>query len=266
MFRQSPRFMGFFGATTTFPSVLGELYSAALATPAFNWECSPAITELEIIVLDWLAQLFKLPSCYLSSGNGGGVIQTSASDALLSVMVAARTQYLDEVTSHLQGTEKEIIMAHRKEKLVVLGSEMSHSSTERVAMVVGSAFRAVPVSATNNFSMTGEDLSSALQQCRKEGLEPFFLTATIGTTPTCAVDTLHKIREILKQNPNLWAHIDAAYAGAALILEEHQHLSEHIGKFDSFGVSLHKWLLVNLDARYVLLMIRGRQHFDRIFF
>ena len=244
--------MAFFGATTTFPSMLGELYSAALATPAFNWACSPAITELEIIVLDWLAKLFRLPSCYLSSGEGGGVIQTSASDSLLSVMVAARTQYLDNVTSHLQDEEKAKDMARRKGNLVVLGSEMSHSSTERVAMVVGAAFRAVPVRAKNNFSMTGEDLSLVLEQCRKEGLEPFFLTATLGTTPTCAVDKLREIAHVLKQHPNVWAHIDAAYAGAALVLEEYQHLSEDVGEYDSFGVSLHKWLLVNLDARYVL--------------
>lgn len=244
--------MGFFGSTTSLPSMLGELYSAALATPAFNWVCSPAITELETIVLDWLAKLFRLPSCFLSSGSGGSVIQTTASDNLISVMVAARIRYLDEVTLHLQGEDKRKDIARRRGNMVVLGSEMSHSSVERVAMVVGVAFRAVPVSVTDNFAMTGDGLSLTLEQCREEGLEPFFLAATLGTIPTCAVDKLDEIAQVLKQNGNIWSHIDAAYAGAALVLEEHQHLSNYIGEYDSLVVSLHKWLLVNLDARYVL--------------
>ncbi len=207
-------------------------------------------------MLDWLAKMFRLPPCFLSSSEGGGVIQSSVSDGLLSAMVAARTLYLDSVTSHLHGEDKEIIMAHKKGRLVVLGSEMSHSSTERVANVVGAAFRAVPVSVTNDFSMTGEGLTATLEQCRRERLEPFFLTATLGTTSTCAVDDLGEISHVLKQHPNVWAHIDAAYAGAALVLEEYQHLSQQIGEYDSLSVSLHKWLLVNLDARYVDFLMR----------
>src|SRR5207248_11312286 len=97
--------MAFFPASSTYPGILGELYSGAFTAAAFNWLCSPAITELETIVLDWLAKLLDLPACYFSSGEGGGVIQGSASEAIVTVMVAARDRYLKETTAHLEGAE-----------------------------------------------------------------------------------------------------------------------------------------------------------------
>ena len=231
--------------------MLKELYSAALASLSFNWGCSPAVTEPEIKTLDWVAKIFRLPPCFLSSGTGGNVIQTSASYTLLSAVVAARTLYLDDITSHLHANEKEIVIAHKKGRLVVLGSEILYWSIERVAKIVGATYRAMPVSLMNKFNMTAKGLILTLEQCRKEGLEPFFLTATLGTSLTCAVDNLHEIGNILKQNPNVWAYIDAAYAGAAFFLKEYQHLSENIGEYDSFSVNLRKWLLVNIDTRYM---------------
>ncbi|TVY93335.1 Tyrosine decarboxylase [Lachnellula willkommii] len=111
---QSPNFMAFFPASSSFPGMLGELYSAAFTAPAFNWICSPAITELETVVLDWLAKLLNLPDCYLSTSHGGGVIQGSASEAIVTSMVAARDKYLRETTSHLSGLELEDAIAHKR--------------------------------------------------------------------------------------------------------------------------------------------------------
>ena len=243
--------MAFFPASSTYPGILGELYSAAFTAPAFNWECSPAITELEVIVMDWLAKLLNLPSCYLSSNGGGGVIQSSASEAIATVMVAARDGYLDRTTSHLQGEEKEAAIAQKRGKLVALGSEMSHSSTQKAALIAGTKYRSVPVKIEDQFSMRGVGLQCVLKRCQEEGLEPFYLTTTLGTTATCAVDRFDEVAHVLKDYPSIWTHVDAAYAGAALTCEEYQHLTEHFEAFDSFDTNMSKWLLTNLDARYV---------------
>ena len=242
--------MAFFPAPSTYPGMLGELYSAALTAPAFNWECSPAVTELEIIVLDWLAKLLHLPSCYLSSSAGGAVIHASASDAIATVMIAARDRYLDETTSHLEGEKREVAISYKRGRLVAVGSEMSHSSTQKAALVAGTKYRSVPVRSEDRFSMTGDGLRDTIECCKREGLEPFYLTVTLGTTTTCAVDRFHEVAQVLKAYSNIWTHVDAAYAGTALVCEEYEHLAEYFEAFDSFDVNMSKWLLVNLDSRY----------------
>ncbi|KAL8764086.1 MAG: hypothetical protein Q9194_007178, partial [Teloschistes cf. exilis] len=212
----SPNFLAFFPAPTSYPSMLGELYSAALTTSAFNWDCAPAVTELETIMMDWVARMLNLPESYLSTSTGGGVIQGTTSEAVVAVMVAARERYLGQVIPNLDdldGTDRENAMAKRRVNLVAIGSEASHS-----------------------------------YQCRKEGLEPFYVTATLGTTSTCAVDRFEEITEVLKDEPSIWVHVDAAYAGNALVCEEYQYLTKPFGAFDSFSTALSKWLLVNLDA------------------
>lgn len=239
--------MAYFPASTSYPSMLGELYSSALNVSAFNWECAPAVTELEIIVMDWLAKMLKLPSCYLSLGMGGGIIQGTTSEAILSLMVAARERYLDANTAHLSGYEKNEVIAHRRLRLVALASEAAHSCTQKAAMILGIRYRSVPVDIEDGFSMTGAALASTLSQCHQEGLEPFYLTATLGTTATCAVDRFDQIAQVSRGH-QIWVHVDAAYAGAALVCEEYQHLTRHLAEFDSFSFSMSKWLLTNIDA------------------
>lgn len=229
--------------------MLGELYSAALTAPAFNWICSPAVTELEIIVLDWLAKLLHLPPCYLSSNDGGGVIQGTASEAVVTVMVAARDRYLRESTAHLKGQKREDAVSQTRSKLVALGSESCHSCTQKAAMIVGTKYRSVPTNSVDGFAMTGRRLRCVLEQCRREGLTPFYLTATLGTTATCAVDRFGEIAKVIEDHPAIWVHVDAAYAGAALVCEEYQHLTQDFAAFDSFDMNMSKWLLTSFDAR-----------------
>ena len=232
--------------------MLGELYSAAFTAPAFNWLCSPAVTELETVVLDWLARLFNLPSCFFSEGEGGGVIQGSASEAIVTVMVAARERYLNQACEGLDGDEREERRAYVQSRLIALGSEQSHSSTAKAALILGVRYGSVPTTMEDNLSMTGECLLQTLGECRRAGLEPFYLTTTLGTTSTCAVDYFSEIEEVLSPqentNPAMWVHVDAAYAGAALICEEYQGLTKPFGAFDSFEMNMHKWLLTNFDA------------------
>lgn len=261
MSRQSPNFMAFFPASSTYPGMLGELYSAAFTAPAFNWICSPAVTELETIVLDWLAKLLNLPSCYYSTGEGGGVIQGSASEAVVTVMVAAREKYLRETTAHLEGEEQEDAIAHKRSKLVALGSDMVHSCTQKAAQICGVRYRSVPTSIKDDFGMTGASLAQTLEECRAKSLEPFFLTTSLGTTSTCAVDDFAAVASTLKAYAppgpgEVWVHVDAAYAGAALVCPEFQCHTYSFADFHSFDMNMHKWLLTNFDASCLFIKRR----------
>ena len=231
--------------------MLGELYSAAFTAPAFNWLCSPAVTELETIVLDWLAGLLNLPSCFLSDGEGGGVIQGSASEALVTCMVAARERYLTNVCQGLSEAEAEHKKGEMRGRLVAIGSEESHSSAAKGALIAGVRYKSIHCTLEDGLAITGTTLESVLTECKKEGLEPFFLSTTLGTTNTCAIDRFGEIADVIRNHTSIWVHVDAAYAGAALVCEEYQHLTEHFAAFDSFNINMHKWLLTNFDARYV---------------
>ncbi|KAG9240631.1 pyridoxal phosphate-dependent transferase [Calycina marina] len=260
---QSPKFMAFFPASSSFPAMLADMYSAAFTAPAFNWICSPAVTELETVVMDWLVKLINLPDCYLSTTHGGGVIQGSASEAIVTVMVAARDKYLRETTAGLTGLELEDAIAHKRSRIVALGSEAAHSSTQKAAQICGVRYRSVSITKADNFAMTGANLEKVLEECKAQGLEPFYLTTTMGTTNTCAVDDFATITEVLSRHapPNVagevWVHVDAAYAGAALVCLEYQHLTATFDQFHSFDFNMHKWLLTNFDAS--CLFVRKRK-------
>lgn len=256
---QSPNFMAFFPAAVTYPSILGEMYSAAFTAPAFNWLCSPACTELEIVVLDWLAQALGLPECFLSTGptRGGGVIQGSASEAVTTVIVAARERHVRQRASAeglQEGTpEWEDRTMELRPRLVALGSDQAHSCTAKGARIAGTRYRSVPTRLEDDLAMTGTELRKVLNACEQDGLEPFYITTTMGTTSTCAVDRFAEIKAVLREKKswqNIWVHVDAAYAGAALVADEWQFIAKEWAEgIDSFDMNMHKWLLVNFDAR-----------------
>lgn len=257
---QSPNFMAFFPASSTYPGIIAEMWSAALTAPAFNWLCSPAVTELETIVLDWLAQILALPEGFHSQGTGGGVIQGSASEAVVTVMVAARERYirrlLEKEKRITDEEEKEDRLCELRAKLVALGSNQAHSSTQKAANIAGTRFRSIAVTRENNLALTGKELRAKIEELKAKGLEPYFLTVTLGTTNTCAVDDFESIAAVKKDYPDLWIHVDAAYAGAALVCEEYQHLSKSMAAFDSFDMNMHKWLLTNFDASCLFVQNR----------
>ncbi|KAI9721141.1 MAG: hypothetical protein M1828_005247 [Chrysothrix sp. TS-e1954] len=259
---QSPRFMAFFPSTVTYPSILGELFSAAFNAPAFNWICSPASTELEKIVLDWMARMLGLDDVFLSTGEGGGVIQGSASEAVLTAMVAARERFVRgklEAAGFLPEAEdeteakklaREDKAAEIRGKLVALGSAQAHSSTQKGANILGVRFRKVAATRASGFVITGVALRTRIEELKAQGLEPFFVTATLGTTNTCAVDDFEGIVITKRMFPDLWVHVDAAYAGSALVCPEYRALakSQHLHEFESVNMNMHKWMLVNFDA------------------
>ena len=264
---QSPNFMAFFPAGVTYPSLLGEMYSAAFTAPAFNWLCSPACTELETIVMDWMAKAMALPDCFSSNSanGGGGVIQGSASEAIVTVMVAARERHLREKCDKeglKEGSkERDNRVAELRGRLVALSSDQAHSSTQKGALIAGTRDKSIPTEYGEELALTGEKLRSVLEECEKEGLEPYFLTASLGTTGTCAVDRFEEIGAVKADYPTMWVHVDAAYAGAALICDEFQHYSPTFTMADSFNMNMHKWLLVNFDAS--CLYVQNRNHLTR---
>ncbi|KAK9454940.1 pyridoxal phosphate-dependent transferase [Dipodascopsis uninucleata] len=255
---QSPNFLAFFPANTSYPSMLGELYSSAFSAPAFNWICSPAITELETIVLDWLAKELGLPSQFFSDGEGGGVIQGSASEAIVTVMIAARDRYLREVVGSKYENEDELeeAIAKARGKLVAFASDQAHSATHKAALIAGVKFIPIKTEAKDNYVLTGELLEDAINKARAKGLLPFYLTASLGTTAICAVDKLVEINNVTRQYPEIWKHVDAAYSGSAMICPEYQHYLKGVEEFDSFDMNMHKWLLVNFDASCLFLRKR----------
>jgi len=156
---------------------------------------------VETVVLDWLATALGLPDSFQSAGHGGGVIQGSASEAVAVVVVAARDRYL----ASLEPAQADVVRG----KLLVFGSDQTHSCTQKAAMIAGVKFRAIPAD-RGTWSLSGKQVREAIEEARAEGYIPFFLTATLGTTPTCAVDDLEGIAEVGKDYPEIWLHVDAA--------------------------------------------------------
>jgi len=256
---QSPKFMAFFPASSTYPGILGEMWSAALTAPAFNWICSPVVTELETVVLDWLAQILGLPDAFLSKGEGGGVIQGSASEAIVTVMVAARERYVRRQLDREGVTDAEEIedrSCDLRGKLVALGSEQAHSSTKKAAIIAGTRYRSIATERSDEYALTGKHLRAKIEELEAKGLQPYYLTVSIGTTNTCAVDDFASIAAVAKDYPDIWIHCDAAYAGAALVLPEYHNLSKQMAFVDSFDMNMHKWLLTNFDASCLFVQKR----------
>ncbi|KAL5501729.1 BZZ1_3 [Sanghuangporus vaninii] len=247
---QHPSFFAYFPTAATFEGTLGDLYATAIPNPGFNWECSPACTELEAVVMDWSAKLFGLDEAFYNErGRGGGVIQTTASDSGLVAIVAARSAY---TRAH---PEVDI------SKLVIYTTTQTHSLGKKAALILGLHARALDVTLENAFSLRGTTLQAALEEDINAGLHPFALVATVGTTSSGAVDNLAEIFEVAKGYPSLWVHVDAAWAGVTLACPEYRRTCylDQINQFaDSFCVNFHKWGLVNFDCSG--LWVRDRRH------
>jgi aromatic-L-amino-acid decarboxylase len=133
--------------------------------------------------------------------------------------------------------------------VVALGSEHAHSSTQKGALIAGTKIRTIPVFRKDAYGMRGEALKKVLEDCKSDGLVPYYLTVSLGTTNTCAVDYFEEIADILNDWPDIWVHVDAAYAGSALSCPEYQHYAKTFASFDSVDFNMHKWMLTNFDLR-----------------
>ncbi len=236
---QHPGFFGYFPANTSGPSVLGDLLAAGLANQGMLWSTGPAATELETVVLDWLAQLLDLPERFRASGPGGGVIQDSASSATLVATLAALYRASG-------GRWRDAGVADRR--YTVYTTSEGHSSIEKAARIAGlgsDAVRTVPVDDT--LAMRPDALREMIAADRAAGRVPALVVATIGTTSTTAVDPLPEIGPVCRDE-GLWLHVDAAYAGAAAVCPELRWSHAGLEYADSYCFDPHKWLLTGFDC------------------
>jgi aromatic-L-amino-acid decarboxylase len=235
---QSPNFFAYFPANTSGPSALGELLSAGLGVQGMLWATSPACTELETHVLDWLADLLELPNEFRSSGSGGGVLQDSASSSVLCALLAARER-ATQGSSNIAGV---------RQPLVAYASEQAHSSIEKAVKIAGLGtvhLHAVPVDA--QYAMQPEMLDDRIQRDRAAGLVPCFACATVGTTSSNAIDPVRALGHICHKH-NIWLHVDAAMCGSAALCPEFRDMHQGLELADSYCVNAHKWLPVNFDC------------------
>lgn len=235
---QSPNFFAFFPSNSSGPAVLGELLSAGLGVQGMLWATSPACTELETHLLDWIADLIALPEKFKSNSTGGGVIHDSASSAALTALLAAR-----ERVTHYQSNEDGL-----SQPLVAYTSTQAHSSIEKGAKIAGFGRKHLHlIDVDENFAMRPDRLEHAIQEDLAAGLQPAFVAATLGTTSSNGIDPLGQIGPICEKY-NLWLHVDAAMAGSAAICPEYQGMHQGLEYASSYCFNPHKWMFTNFDC------------------
>jgi len=235
---QSPNFFAFYPANSSAPGVLGELLSAGLGVQGMLWATSPAATELETHVLDWLVPMLGLPEKFLSTSAGGGVIQDTASSASLCALLAAR-QRATGLASNRRGGDG---------RLTVYTSSQAHSSIAKAVRIAGLGeenLRLIPVD--DRFAMRPSALAAELQRDREAGKLPCFVCATVGTTSSGALDPLPEIAALCRQS-NVWLHVDAAMSGTAALCPEFRYIHHGVEHADSYCFNPHKWMFTSFDC------------------
>jgi aromatic-L-amino-acid/L-tryptophan decarboxylase len=235
---QHPRFFAYFPANTSGPSTLADLVCAGLGVQGMLWSTGPACTEVETVMLDWLAELLDLPAKFRSTGKGGGVIQDSASSATLVATLAALYRAGGERWRQ-RGVDG---------RYTVYTSTQGHSSIEKAARVAGLGDGGVRlVDVDDGYAMRPEALREAISADVAAGSVPALVVATVGTTSTTAVDPLEPIGEICREY-GAWLHVDAAYAGSAAVCPELRWVHSGLEHADSYCFDPHKWLLTGFDC------------------
>ncbi len=229
---QHPSWFAYFPANNSPPSILAEMLTAGLGAQCMVWQTSPAVAELEEVVMEWLRQMLGLPE------GMAGVIQDTASTATLVALLSAR-EGVTNFTANLRGIQK---------PLTVYASEETHSSIEKGVKIAGYGLenlRCIPTD--DKFAMIPEKLEEAIVEDKKKGFQPACVIGTVGTTSSTAVDPLAPIGKICRRH-DVWYHVDAAFSGTAAILPEKKWMLEGVEYVDSFVFNPHKWMLTNFDC------------------
>ena len=245
---QSPNFYAYFPSNSSGPGILGELLSAGLDVQGMLWSTSPACTELETHVLDWLVPMLGLPEKFLSTSTGGGVIQDTASSASLCALLAARER-ATQFASNRKGCDG---------RLVAYCSTQTHSSVEKAVKIAGIGsdnLRAIAVDEA--FAMRPNVLEQQIAADIKAGLIPCFVCATVGTTSSNAIDPVRAIARITAEH-KLWLHVDGAMSGTAALCPEFRFLHDGVELADSYTFNPHKWMFTNFDCN--CFYVADRKH------
>lgn len=231
---QHPGWHAYFTANNSYPSILAEMLTSAMGAQCMSWLTSPAATELEQRVMEWLRDMTGIPAAFT------GVIQDTASTATLVSLLTAR-----EKASEFRINRKGY---HHEKTYTIYCSAEAHSSIERAVKIAGFGSEYLfKIEVDDQFAMNPVALESAISHSYRNRLEPLAIVAAIGTTGSTAIDPLKAIGEIARKY-NLWLHVDAAWAGSALILPEMRYIIEGIENVDSLVFNPHKWLYTNFDC------------------
>jgi aromatic-L-amino-acid/L-tryptophan decarboxylase len=235
---QSPNFFAYFPSNSSGPAILGELLSAGLAVQGMLWATSPACTELETRVLDWLVEMLGLPPKFRSESAGGGVLQDTASSASLCALLAARERATGYRTNE-SGCDGE---------LTVYASTQAHSSIEKAVQIAGLGRQNLRlVEADERFAMRPDALAARIAEDRRAGRIPCFVCATVGTTSSNAIDPVPAIGRICREE-GIWLHVDAAMSGTAALCPEYRFVHQGVELADSYCFNPHKWMFTNFDC------------------
>jgi len=245
---QSPKYFAYFPANNSIPSVFAEFITAALGIQGMKWITSPAATELEEVVTDWLRRMIGL------SDQFKGVIQDTASVATLCAILAARERITD-----FQSNKKGI----SGEKIRVYCSGEAHSSIEKAVRIAGiGSENLVKIKVDSECRMLTSELEKAIAEDLSKGYKPACIVGALGTTGTCAIDPIAEIAGVAEKY-NVWFHIDAAFAGTVLILPEFKNTINGYARADSFVLNPHKWMFTNFDCS--VLYVKNEKQFQETF-
>ncbi|XP_028258170.1 histidine decarboxylase [Parambassis ranga] len=242
---QSPHMHAYYPSLTSWPSMLGDMLADAINCVGFTWASSPACTELEMNVMDWLCKALGLPSFFLHhhpDSRGGGILQSTVSESTLVALLAARKDKILQLRAEL---EQEVDDSVLNSRLVAYASDQAHSSVEKAGLISLVKIRFLPTD--EQLSLRGDTLKKAIQEDRRRGLVPFMLCSTLGTTGVCAFDKLSELGPVCEEE-GLWHHVDAAYAGSAYFCPELRWSLEGIEFAHSFVFNPSKWMMVHFDC------------------
>uniref|UniRef100_A0A667WCA8 Histidine decarboxylase n=1 Tax=Myripristis murdjan TaxID=586833 RepID=A0A667WCA8_9TELE len=242
---QSPHMHAYYPSLTSWPSMLGDMLADAINCIGFTWASSPACTELEMNVMDWLCKALGLPSFFLHhhpDSRGGGILQGTVSESTLVALLAARKDKILQLRAELDQDVDDSVLNSR---LVAYASDQAHSSVEKAGLISLVKIRFLPTD--EQFSLRGDTLKQAIQEDRSNGLVPVMLCATLGTTGVCAFDKISELGPVCAEE-GLWLHVDAAYAGSAYFCPELRWSLEGIEYAHSFVFNPSKWMMVHFDC------------------
>ena len=246
---QHPSFFGYFPANSSLASVLGDFASTGLGVLGLSWQASPALTEVEEVVTDWMRQMMGLSDAW------SGVIQDTASTCTLLALICAREK-ASNYSFARGGLQAE------KQPLVVYVSAQCNSSVDKDALLAGFGRENVRlVDADSNHAMSAAAFEEAVRQDLAAGRRPCAIVVTTGTTGSTALDPVRDLARVAKQH-GIWLHVDAAMAGSAMILPECRWMWDGVEEADSLVLNPHKWLGVAFDCS--LYYVRDPQHLIRV--
>ena len=255
---QHPNFLAYFPSNTSHAAIIGDIIASTFNTPGFTWIASPAATELENVVCDWIVQMLGLPEKFLLKNKGGGMISNTIGDSLFLSVHAAKYRKMKELGIDFK--DERIL------KFVGYYPQTAHSQHIKALLLKDIPYsREIGVvwdEKTQNYTVDLDHLTKTLEEDVKNGLIPFWFGATFGTTSSCSIDPFVDIIKILKPY-NMWINVDAAYAGSALVCPEFRDLAKGIEDVDSFVVNFAKWNMATMPG--ALFFVGDRYLYNEAF-